>query len=137
MQDKSRRRHHFLIMNIELKENRFKIFIGLLISVVFELPLIGYLMIFAKPLLNRLSDLSLKEIFLFGGVSVLCVFGICLLLMLIAFMLLKMFIPAKITITQEGVTGRTTQGVILWNDIASVDYLSIKQTGQSIPVILG
>ena len=124
-------------MNIELIENRFKIFIGLLIAIIFTLPVIGYLWIFTKPLLDRLSELRLKEIILFGGFSVLCFLGLCLLLISIMFMLFKMFAPAKITITQEGISGRTTKGIVLWDEIENVDYLSVTKSGQSLLVVLG
>lgn len=124
-------------MNIELKENRFKIFIGLLIAIAFTFPLIGYLCVFTEPLLDRLQELSLKEIILFGGTTVVCFVGLCLLLISIIFMLFKIFAPAKITITQEGINGRITKGIVFWDEIENIDYFSLRKSGKSILFVLG
>ena len=137
IQDTSRIGEHFTVMNIELKENRFKIFIALLIAIIFTLSIIGFLWIFTQPLWDRLLDLRLNEIILFGGFSVLCFCGLCLLLISIVFMLFKIFIPAKITITKEGISGRTTNGIVLWNQIETIDYLAIRKHWQALIVVLG
>lgn len=118
-------------MIIKLKENRLKIFAGILISSLFIFPLIGYLYIIL-PIIDRISELTLKEVILFGGTSVLCLLGLCLLLVSVIFMLFKIFNPAQIILSQEGIRGRTTQGIVAWDDIEKIDYLSFDKKGLSI-----
>ena len=120
------------INNIIIKESRLYILLGIIVCSLFTFPLFWYVKIFGQPIFERFYDLSIKEIIIFGSTSFFAGLVFIILCLSILFMLIKLFIPAKIIINKNGFTYGFKQNFIEWNKITDIKYLSIKDYGKKI-----
>ena len=120
------------INNIIIKESRLYILLGIIVCFLFTFPLFGYVKIFGQPIFERFYDLNIKEIIIFGSTSFFAGLVFIILCLSILFMLIKLFIPAKIIINKKGFTYGFKQNFIEWNEITYIKNLSIKDYGKKI-----
>ena len=120
------------INNIIIKESRLYILLGIIICSLFTFPLFWYVKIFGQPIFERFYDLNIKEIIIFGSTSFLAGLVFIILCLSILFMLIKLFIPAKIIINKNGFTYGFKHNFIEWNEITYIKNLSIKDYGKKI-----
>ena len=120
------------INNIIIKESRLYILLGIIVCFLFTFPLFWYVKIFGQPIFERFYDLNIKEIIIFGSTSFFAGLVFIILCLSILFMLIKLFIPAKIIINKNGFTYGFKQNFIEWNEITDIKNLSIKDYGKKI-----
>jgi len=120
------------INNIIIKESRLYILLGIIVCFLFTFPLFWYVKIFGQPIFERFYDLNIKEIIIFGSTSFFAGLVFIILCLSILFMLIKLFIPAKIIINKKGFTYGFKQNFIEWNEITYIKNLSIKDYGKKI-----
>lgn len=114
-----------------IMENRFRIFVGILLSSIFVFSLYFLFKIFATPIIKNPYDLRIKEFFIFGSTAFLALIGLIIVGASILFMLYKLLFPAKICINEKGIKTNSKNDFIEFTDIADIKYLSIKNFGKN------
>ena len=110
-------------------ESRLYIFVGILICSIFTTPLYWYTKIFGQPVFEGIKDLSIREVILFGGTSILTGIGFVVLCLSIIFMIIRLFEPAKIIIDNYCIKYGFKGNFIPWSEITCIKYLSINDFG--------
>ena len=117
-------------------ESRLYIFIGILICSIFTIPLYWYTKIFGLPVFEDIQKLSLKEIILFGSTSIISGFVFVILCLSIFFMIIRLFVPAKITIDNYCIKYGFKANFIPWSEIVNIKYLPDIFMGKQIVFLL-
>ena len=118
------------MQEIIIIENRFRIFIGIVICIIFAIPVFFYIEIFANPIIENFSNLQANEIFIFGSSVFLAVIGLFILCISILFMTFKLLLPPKIYVSERGIKICSKKDLIEWETIVNIKYLSIKNFGK-------
>ena len=117
---------------IVIIENRLYILGAIVYCSVFCFSLFWTTSIFVQPIIEGFSDLNIKELLLFGSTSILTFIGFIILCLSTIFMLIKLFIPAKLVINDKGIKYGYKQTLVEWQEIADIRYFSIKNSGKKL-----